>query len=48
MGKSMDMKAEGLTFDEFMRALVRVPKEAINKAMEKKPKKRQRRRRKSA
>lgn len=44
MGKSLAMKAEGLSFDKFMRALVQVPHEQIDKTIEADKRKRKRKR----
>jgi hypothetical protein len=38
MGKSLGMSSKGLDFDRFMRALVQVPKDVIDKALKKRKK----------
>jgi hypothetical protein len=40
MPKSLEMKSGGLDFDRFMKALVQVPKQAIDKALGKRARKR--------
>lgn len=40
MGKSLGLSGNGLSFDKFMKALVRVPKEAVDKAMAEEKRKR--------
>jgi hypothetical protein len=33
MSKSLDMSSRGIDFDRFMKTLIKVPKEAIDKAL---------------
>jgi len=35
MGKSLEVSSRGLDFERFMKTLVRVPKEAIDKTLDK-------------
>lgn len=42
MGKSLGMSSKGLDFDRFMKALVQVPKDVVDKALGKQKSKRRR------